>query len=41
MPWKIGEVVKRVRESSGSGWIEQSKAYSQQGYIEKPLETLT
>jgi hypothetical protein len=28
---------KRVRESNGRGSVDQRKAYSQWGYIEKPL----
>jgi hypothetical protein len=34
---KCGMRGKRVRESNGKGLADQSKVYSQQGYIEKPL----
>jgi hypothetical protein len=38
---KQGVGVKGIRESNGRDWMEQSKVYSQQGYIEKPLWTST
>jgi hypothetical protein len=31
--WKWGVGSKGVRESNGRGWKDQSKVYSQQGYI--------
>jgi hypothetical protein len=43
MYWKLlndGGGTGGVRESNGRGWTDQSKLYSQWGYIEKPLCTL-
>jgi hypothetical protein len=37
--WEVEE--KGVREHNGRGWTDQSKVYSQQGYIEKLLWTLS